>query len=135
MIRDALAVARLDGSDIDYVEAHGTGTSLGDPIEVRALGRVFGEGRDPNTPLLIGSVKTNIGHLEVGGRRGGLHKGRAVAGARNDSQTSEFHDPKPFIKWADLPIAVVDEELPWTAAPARVGRASVLSASAGPTHT
>ena len=74
VIRDALAVARLDGSDIDYVEAHGTGTSLGDPIEVRALGRVLGEGRDPDRPLLIGSVKTNIGHLEVGGRRCGLHQ-------------------------------------------------------------
>ena len=90
VIRDALAVARLEGSDIDYVEAHGTGTSLGDPIEVRALGRVLGEGRDPDTPLLIGSVKTNIGHLEVGGRRRGLHQGRVVAAARNHPEASEF---------------------------------------------
>src|SRR6185437_1159743 len=64
VIRSALADAQVEAADIGYVEAHGTGTSLGDPIEVRALGRALGLGRQPDNPVLIGSVKTNIGHLE-----------------------------------------------------------------------
>ncbi len=63
VVRQALAAARLAPSDIDYVEAHGTGTALGDPIELDALSQVFGE-RDGAAPLVLGSVKTNIGHLE-----------------------------------------------------------------------
>jgi phthiocerol/phenolphthiocerol synthesis type-I polyketide synthase A len=63
VVRSALAAARLDPSDIDYIEAHGTGTALGDPIELGALHQVFGE-RDGAEPLVLGSVKTNLGHLE-----------------------------------------------------------------------
>ncbi|WP_131810363.1 ketoacyl-synthetase C-terminal extension domain-containing protein, partial [Mycolicibacter heraklionensis] len=61
--RAALASARLEPGDIDYVEAHGTGTALGDPIELDALSAVFGE-RGSSAPLVLGSVKTNLGHLE-----------------------------------------------------------------------
>ena len=64
VIRAALADGRVDPADISYVEAHGTGTSLGDPIEVRALAGALGAGRSQDNPLAIGSVKTNIGHLE-----------------------------------------------------------------------
>ncbi len=63
VVRSALASARLEPSDIDYIEAHGTGTSLGDPIELGALDQVFGE-RNGSAPLVLGSVKTNLGHLE-----------------------------------------------------------------------
>ncbi len=63
VLRQALAASRLQPSDIDYVEAHGTGTALGDPIELDALSQVFGE-RDGSAPLVLGSVKTNLGHLE-----------------------------------------------------------------------
>ena len=63
LMRQALAAARLQPSDIDYVEAHGTGTALGDPIELEALSQVFAE-RDGSAPLVLGSVKTNFGHLE-----------------------------------------------------------------------
>src|SRR5271163_477735 len=63
VLRAALAAARLQPSEIDYIEAHGTGTALGDPIELGALSQVFGE-RDGSTPLVLGSVKTNVGHLE-----------------------------------------------------------------------
>ena len=64
LITAALARAGLAGGDVDYLEAHGTGTALGDPIEVQAAGAVYGAARDADRPLLIGSVKTNIGHLE-----------------------------------------------------------------------
>nr|WP_235674218.1 type I polyketide synthase [Mycolicibacter hiberniae] len=63
VVRAALAAARLEPGDIDYVEAHGTGTALGDPIELDALAAVFGE-RGSSAPLVLGSVKTNVGHLE-----------------------------------------------------------------------
>jgi microcystin synthetase protein McyG len=126
VIRDALAAARLKGSDIDYVEAHGTGTSLGDPIEVRALGRVLGDGRDPDRPLLIGSVKTNIGHLESAAGVAGFLK--VVLSLRNEAipRHLNFKNPNPFIAWADLPVAVADEAKPW-ARGARPRRAGVSS--------
>jgi phthiocerol/phenolphthiocerol synthesis type-I polyketide synthase A len=63
VVRSALASARLEPADIDYIEAHGTGTALGDPIELGALHQVFGE-RNGSAPLVLGSVKTNLGHLE-----------------------------------------------------------------------
>ncbi len=63
LLRQALATSRLQPADIDYIEAHGTGTALGDPIELDALAHVFAE-RDGSTPLVLGSVKTNIGHAE-----------------------------------------------------------------------
>ena len=63
VVRAALAASRLAPSDIDFVEAHGTGTALGDPIELDALSQVFGQ-REGSAPLVLGSVKTNLGHLE-----------------------------------------------------------------------
>jgi phthiocerol/phenolphthiocerol synthesis type-I polyketide synthase C len=63
LMRQALAASRLQPADIDYIEAHGTGTALGDPIELDALSQVFGD-RHGSAPLVLGSVKTNLGHLE-----------------------------------------------------------------------
>ncbi|WP_428341139.1 type I polyketide synthase [Mycobacterium sp.] len=73
VLRAALAAARLEPSDIDYIEAHGTGTALGDPIELGALHQVFGE-RSGSAPLVLGSVKTNLGHLESAAGIAGLIK-------------------------------------------------------------
>ena len=64
VIRKAYAKAGLDFSETGYFECHGTGTAVGDPVECVAVGNVFADGRTPDNPLLIGSVKTNLGHCE-----------------------------------------------------------------------
>ena len=74
MLRAACADAGIEPSQVDYVETHGTGTLLGDPIEARALGAVYGRGRSPQAPLLAGAVKTNFGHLEAAAGMVGLIK-------------------------------------------------------------
>ena len=78
VLRAACADAGVAPSEVDYVEAHGTGTLLGDPIEARALGTVYGRGRQPNAPLLAGTVKTNLGHLEAAAGIVGLIKTTAA---------------------------------------------------------
>ncbi len=74
VIRQALASAQVEPSVLSYIEAHGTGTSLGDPIEIDALARVFQPGRNAETPVALGSVKTNLGHLEAAAGIAGLLK-------------------------------------------------------------
>ena len=113
VIRNALASARLNPGDIDYVEAHGTGTSLGDPIEVEALGAVMGEGRPADRPLLIGSIKTNIGHAEAASGLAGLLK--VVMALRQEAIPPHLHftEPNPQIPWSDLPISVPTTLTPW----------------------
>lgn len=113
VIREALRRAGVAGADVDYLEAHGTGTSLGDPIEVQAAGAVFGEGRNPTQPLLIGSVKTNIGHLEAASGIAGLIK--VVLSLEHGILPKHLHfrQPSPHIPWDRLPVRVVDEAMPW----------------------
>ena len=74
MLRTAYRDAGIVPTDVDYIEAHGTGTILGDPIEADALGRVVGRGRDADKPALLGSAKTNFGHLEAAAGAAGLIK-------------------------------------------------------------
>ena len=130
VIRAALTMAGLAPSDIGYVEAHGTGTSLGDPIEVRALGRVLGEGRDAADPLIIGSVKTNIGHVESAAGVAGFIK--VVLALYNEEIPSHlnFKVPSPHIEWASLPVAVAAERRAWPRGSAHAGPASAPSGSA-----
>ncbi|WP_099037849.1 type I polyketide synthase [Mycobacterium neglectum] len=113
LISAALARAGFSGSDIDYLEAHGTGTALGDPIEVQAAAAVYGAGRDPNRPLLMGSVKTNIGHLESAAGIAGLVK--VVLSLENEvlPQNLHFENPSPHIPWDSLAVRVVDTPTPW----------------------
>ena len=126
LITAALARAGVAGRDVDYLEAHGTGTSLGDPIEVQAAAAVYGAGRDPNRPLLIGSVKTNIGHLESAAGVAGLIK--VVLSLQHEvlPQNLHFEKPSPHIPWDSLPVRVVDKATPWQAngRPRRAGVSS-----------
>jgi len=115
VIAATLARAGVAGREVDYLEAHGTGTSLGDPIEIQAAAAVYGAGRDPNRPLLIGSVKTNVGHLESASGVAGLIK--VVLSLQHDMlpQHLHFHTPSPHIPWDLLPVQVVDKATPWKA--------------------
>lgn len=113
VIRAALADAGVLAKEIDYVEAHGTGTSLGDPIEVRALAGVLGEGRSATNPLWIGSVKTNIGHLESAAGVAGIIK--VILALRHERLPPHLHfrEPSPHIAWADYPVRVTAQGRDW----------------------
>ncbi|HTZ16785.1 MAG TPA: type I polyketide synthase, partial [Mycobacterium sp.] len=125
VITEALECAGVAAGDVDYLEAHGTGTSLGDPIEVQAAGAVLGDGRDASRPLLIGSVKTNIGHLEAAAGIAGLIK--VILSLEHEVLPKHLHfkKPSPHIPWDRLPVRVVDEALPW----ARDGRPRIAGVS------
>ncbi len=105
VIREALGRSRLQPSDVSFVEAHGTGTSLGDPIEVGALGEVFGA-RDKKKPLIIGSLKTNIGHLEAAAGIAGAIKTVLALKNRQVPPHLNLENPNPLIAWDELPIEV-----------------------------
>ncbi|ETR69246.1 MAG: hypothetical protein OMM_04055 [Candidatus Magnetoglobus multicellularis str. Araruama] len=111
VIADALKHAGLKPSDIAYVEAHGTGTSLGDPIEVLAMNRTLGQGRE--TPLLIASVKTNIGHLEEAAGIAGLIKILLSFQHKAIPPHLHFNTPNPHISWSEIPLKVNTELSPW----------------------
>lgn len=113
LIGSALARAGLTGGDVDYLEAHGTGTPLGDPIEVQAAAAAYGDSRDADRPLLMGSVKTNIGHTESASGAAGLIK--VVLSLQHEvlPQSLHFEEPSPHIPWDSLPVRVVDAAMPW----------------------
>jgi acyl transferase domain-containing protein/acyl carrier protein len=126
LIGAALARAGWAGGDVDYLEAHGTGTPLGDPIEVQAAAAAYGGSRDANRPLLMGSVKTNIGHTESASGAAGLIK--VVLSLQHEvlPQSLHFDNPSPHIPWDSLPVRVVNEAIPWQAndRPRRAGVSS-----------
>ena len=126
VIGEALGRAGLEPWEVDYLEAHGTGTELGDPVEVVAAGSVYGEGRDPERPLLLGSVKTNVGHLEGAAGVAGLIKVLLALGSAEIPRHLHFERPNPRIPWAELPVRVVSEGTGWPALdrPRRAGVSS-----------
>ncbi|NJK64218.1 MAG: SDR family NAD(P)-dependent oxidoreductase, partial [Synechococcaceae cyanobacterium SM2_3_1] len=106
LIRRALAQANLEPQEISYIEAHGTGTSLGDPIEVTALGEIFGKVHSPQEPLFIGSVKANIGHLESAAGVSGVIKVILALQHEEIPPHTHLQDLNPRIDWERLPIKV-----------------------------
>lgn len=113
LLRDAYASAGFEPSSVDYVEAHGTGTALGDPIEAGALGEVLGTGREPGRPLLIGSVKSNLGHLEGAAGIAGLIKVVLAMVHRRLPPTLHYREPSPHIDFPGLGLRVVDTGTDW----------------------
>ncbi len=114
LLRQALRNAKVQPSQVSYVEAHGTGTQLGDPIEVGALTSVFGASR--SEPLWIGSVKTNIGHLEPASGIAGLLKAVLAIQEKQIPPSLHFKTPSRFIDWAASPVRVSTECAPWSTA-------------------
>ena len=113
LLRAAATDAGVDPSRIDYVEAHGTGTSLGDPIEVRALGAAFGTGRRPGQPLWMGSLKTNVGHLEAAAGIAGIIKAVLALQHAEIPPHLHFETPSPHIPWSEFSLAVPTRPTPW----------------------
>ena len=112
MLREVLQNAGARPRDIVYVEAHGTGTPVGDPIEARAIAAVLADGRGPNERLLIGSVKTNIGHLEPASGVAGLIKAVLVLEQRAIPPNLHFTAPNPLVPMERLEIPTVVTPLP-----------------------
>jgi acyl transferase domain-containing protein/surfactin synthase thioesterase subunit/aryl carrier-like protein len=120
LLKDAYACAGIEPSSVQYVEAHGTGTLLGDPIEATALGTVVGAGRE--TPCFVGSVKTNIGHLEGAAGVAALIKVCLMLKHREIPRSLHFEKPNPYIPFDTLGLRVVTEHQLWPEArPARAG--------------
>ena len=109
----ALADAGIGPLEVDFIEAHGTGTTVGDPIELNAVNAVYGQGRNLSEPLLVASVKTNVGHLESAAGIAGLMKAALVVNQGLIPRHLHFRDPNPSLNWADLPLLVPTETVDW----------------------
>jgi acyl transferase domain-containing protein/acyl carrier protein len=115
VLREACHRAGVRPEAVQYIEAHGTGTPLGDPIEARALGAVFGASRPAEAPLLIGSVKTNVGHLEGAAGIAGLAKVVLAIENRVLPPSLNFESPNPHAPLTELGLAVTASARPWPA--------------------
>jgi acyl transferase domain-containing protein/acyl carrier protein len=116
LLRDVYWRAGVAPADVQYVEAHGTGTAVGDPIEVGALGAVLSTGRPDDQPLIVGSAKTNIGHLEAAAGAAGLIKAALCLKHGAIPPNLHFQSPNPAIPFDELKVRVPTRLEPWPAA-------------------
>ncbi|MCS4062637.1 type I polyketide synthase [Pseudomonas putida] len=112
LLKRAYAQAGIAPEQLDYLEAHGTGTAVGDPIETRAIGEALGQARGAGNPLPIGSVKSNLGHLEAASGVAGLIKALNCLAERTVPATIGVQALNPNIAFGDLNLQVVTEPLP-----------------------
>ncbi|WP_237743540.1 type I polyketide synthase [Pleurocapsa sp. PCC 7319] len=122
VLREAYRRSGINPSAVDYVEAHGTGTKVGDPIEASALGAVLGKNRQPGDYCQLGSVKTNIGHVETAAGVAGVIKVALALKHKQIPPSLHFHNPNPEINFEELHLQVSTELTPWqTDTPAIAG--------------
>ena len=113
VLRRAYKDAGIDPSTVDYIEAHGTGTVLGDPIEAEALGRIVGRGRPADRPVLLGAVKTNVGHMESAA--GAASVAKVVLALQHDKlpPSINYAGPSPYIDFDAMHLKVIDTVTDW----------------------
>ena len=123
VIEAALSQAGIAPSEVDYLEAHGTGTAVGDPIELNAVSAVYGRERRADRPLLVGSIKTNVGHLESAAGIAGLIKAALVMQRGVIPKHLHFQTPTPAVDWDRMPLQVTSAmmDLPERGRPRRAG--------------
>jgi acyl transferase domain-containing protein/acyl carrier protein len=135
VIRQALNAAKVAPADVSYVEAHGTGTSLGDPIELEALVAALGPQRGPGAPLVIGSVKSNIGHMEAASGVVGLIKVVLALQHAEIPPNLHFRSLTPRVSLQGVPVVVPTTRTPWPAGPTpRVAGVSAFGFSGTNAH-
>ncbi|CAD5983344.1 non-ribosomal peptide synthetase/type I polyketide synthase [Planktothrix agardhii] len=131
VIRQALENAQVEPAQISYIEAHGTGTELGDLIEVKSLKAVLGEGRSLDQTCWLGSVKTNIGHLEAAAGIAGLIKVVLCLQHQEIPPNLHFKTLNPYISLAETAFAIPTQSQPWQIKPNSSGKNSVELRLAG----
>ena len=112
-LQDAGIGSGINASSIGYIEAHGTGTALGDPIELRALGAVYGAARRSSEPVLVGSLKTNFGHMEAAAGVGGLIKLILALEHAEIPPHATIQTPTPHVPWPQLRLGIPRSVEPW----------------------
>jgi acyl transferase domain-containing protein/acyl carrier protein len=134
-LRKAFRNASVDPLSIDYVEAHGPGTKAGDPVEIMSLGEVLCAGRSDERPLIVGSVKTNIGHTEGAAGVAGLMKAALCLKYGVIPPNLHFHTPSPDIPWQRYALRIPTELMSWPQYDPGPHRAVVCSYGIAGTNT
>lgn len=128
VIADALKDARVAPNQVQYLEAHGTGTEYGDPIEIGAAAAVYGKGRPKSNPLLVGTVKANISHLEAAGGVSGLIKAVLCLHYGVIPQQLYSDQPSPHVPWKRMPVKMITDQTQWPDSQERAERFAAVTA-------
>ncbi|MDD9970059.1 MAG: beta-ketoacyl synthase N-terminal-like domain-containing protein, partial [Myxococcales bacterium] len=134
VIGRALAQASVHPAEVQYVECHGTGTSLGDPIEVQALGAALGTERPADRPVVIGSVKSNFGHTQAAAGAAGLIKTMLAMRHGRIPKNLHFDQPSPHIPWDELPVRVASQAMAWPDGSSKIAGVSSFGISGTNAH-